>query len=164
MAPIVGGIVYAAVQIFCIRVLKYSLAKASLIAYFIGLLGAILYETGFGAYATDSLDYLFVLVINAVTYTCLILGYFVVIGLSISLRVRILYLLSLSDNGLSNAELSNKFNGSELLERRIQRLLQSGQISEMNGKFHVRPSLVLVLAKLNTQIKHFLIGKTSELD
>jgi uncharacterized small protein (DUF1192 family) len=60
--------------------------------------------------------------------------------------------------------LSGRFNPLSLFERRLERLINGGQIVEIGGKLYSVDSLFTRIALLNAIIKKFLTGKKSEFD
>lgn len=115
----------------------------------------------------DTISFLnlcFLLITSIIIYLGLSFCYFCVIGLGLSLRIRIMDIISKSPVQPSYEYLSGRFNPLSLFERRLERLINGGQIVEIGGKLYSVDSLFTRIALLNAIIKKFLTGKKSEFD
>jgi predicted transcriptional regulator len=79
-------------------------------------------------------------------------------------RIRIIRELYNSRDGLSLEEILQRYNSQEILERRINRLMDSGQITHQNGRYYIGKQFVLIVAKLLVIMKQIVLGKKSEFD
>jgi hypothetical protein len=79
-------------------------------------------------------------------------------------RIRLLRELAEAADGLSEAELLARYPGREILDRRLTRLIDGGQIVERDGRLQLSGGLVLVSARLVGLAKAIVIGGRSELD
>lgn len=103
--------------------------------------------------------------VNVITYSALGYGYFHFINLGeTARRIRILRELYDSKEGFSMEEIINRYNAEEIVDRRIDRLVNNGQIIFRNGKFYIgRPSM-LYIARIIVILKLLFLGKRSEFD
>jgi hypothetical protein len=129
-----------------------------------GFVSLLLFEYLFAWTQYSFLNLFFLLTTNIIIYLGMSFCYFGVIGLGLSLRIRIMDIISKSPGQSSYAYLSGRFNPQSLFERRIERLINGGQIMATDGKLYPVESLFMRLAKLNVIIKKFLTGKKSEFD
>lgn len=160
--PFVSLLINALSQIFMVRILAISILRSLLTGYLIGLVATFWCVL---MLANKSVaDTVGLILVNSGTYTALAYGYFVVIGLASSLRVRILHLIHQSQNGISPDELYKQFDGGGLLNRRMDRLVNNGQVRQSNEVIFSQPSPFLRLAQWNVRVKQFMLGKASELD
>ena len=163
LVPIVSLTTNALCQVFsCKYASTKNLMKSVFIGFAAGFAGFI--PCGYLLARNPISQYFYLLLTNLITYCCLSFCYFVVIGLGVSLRFRILDILSRSSAGLSHEQLAREFDANGLFERRLNRLVESGQVSERNGRFHSVNSVFLILARLNIKVKQFMTGKSSEFD
>ncbi len=79
-------------------------------------------------------------------------------------RVRLLRELDEAPEGLSEAELLCRYPADEILERRLTRLIDGGQIVERGGRLVLSGGLVLVSARLVAIAKWIVLGRRREPD
>ncbi len=79
-------------------------------------------------------------------------------------RIRLLRELDAAPDGLSQAELLGRYPAREILERRLTRLIDGGQIVEREGRLALSGRLVLLTARLVALAKRIVLGRRSELD
>jgi len=165
--PVVGLLINVLIQIGSFRAFpKLGLLTSVLLGFTVGFLGAFLLE---GYLCTVQLmelkDSIAIFIINIVAYFSLAYCYFHFINLGeTARRIRILRELKEAPQGLSLNEILNRYNAREIIERRISRLIQTGQIKLKNEKFYIGKPLVLVMAKFIVVSKIILLGKKSEFD
>ena len=166
LLPVAGVIVDAIVQVVAYRFSHtVSLIKSVFAGCLAGLACLLALEwLGWGASAATVRDSWFLLGTNVITYSGLAVCYWTVIGLGLSLRIRILDIVAGSESGLSLSEIEEQFDCRGLFRRRLNRLVQNGQILEENGRFFSVDSAFLATARLNAAVKRFLVGRTSEFE
>jgi hypothetical protein len=97
--------------------------------------------------------------VNLVTYGALGYGYFHFINLGTTARrIRILRELEEAGGVLELSELLACYNAARIVERRLDRLLASGQILERDGRYYVGNPTVLWMARCIRLIERLLIG------
>ncbi len=79
-------------------------------------------------------------------------------------RIRLVQEMYKSPEGLSETEILQRYNSREILAARMARLLGSGQLILRDGRYFTGRSAVLLMAKIITFLKFFVIGKQSEFD
>lgn len=79
-------------------------------------------------------------------------------------RIRLLRELHQAGGTLAHAELLARYNSSEIVGKRISRLIRSGQIVLQNGRYFIGNRTLLRIALFIVGLKVFLLGKTSEYD
>ncbi len=79
-------------------------------------------------------------------------------------RTRILRELKESAGGLTLNEILSRYNAKEIIERRISRLIQTGQVKLDNNKLFIGKPLVLIMARFLIFLKIILLGKKSEFE
>ena len=78
-------------------------------------------------------------------------------------RIRIVREL-LSADGLTLEELLRRYNTSDMVEIRLARLLNNGQIAERNGKLFINNQFLVKASQIMIFMKKIILGKTSEFD
>jgi hypothetical protein len=79
-------------------------------------------------------------------------------------RIRILRELAEPGEGLDIKGLLRVYNSKEILDKRIARLIRSGQIRYSNGRYYTGGPVLLLSAKIIVAMKLFILGKKSEFD
>lgn len=79
-------------------------------------------------------------------------------------RIRLLRELYQAGDLLSHAELLSRYNAREIVEKRISRLIRSGQIVFRNGRYFIGNRTVVRIAQIMVRFKVILLGKASEYD
>ncbi|HWR03896.1 MAG TPA: hypothetical protein VN419_07730 [Humidesulfovibrio sp.] len=85
-----------------------------------------------------------------------------VVGLGISLRIRIIAYLRHSGRPRTEAEIETAFKGGLLVAQRLERLLAGGHIRKENCRLYSNGTWLTRVARFNTQVKRFLTGHASE--
>ena len=79
-------------------------------------------------------------------------------------RIRLLRELDAAPDGLTQAELLDRYPAREILQRRLMRLIDGGQIVEREGRLALSGRLILFSARLVGLAKKIVLGRHSELD
>jgi hypothetical protein len=109
-------------------------------------------------------DGLALLVLNALTYGALGYGYFHFINLGeTARRVRLLRELIEAGGALTEEEVLRRYNGRDILEARLGRLLRAGQVVERGGRFRLGHPTVLRMARGLVWGKILILGRSGEL-
>jgi hypothetical protein len=102
-------------------------------------------------------------IVNLVTFSALGYGYFHFINLGVTARrIRLLIELMESEGGLAYEELLQKYNAREMVDNRLGRLLDSGQVVLTEGKYFIGKPVMLLMAKAMVAMKLLVLGKRSE--
>ena len=160
--PLFGLVIYSSSQLFGIR-------------YVAGLsyLKSVVFGFGFGLFIVVSLELVFILsvvkslsdsialfVVSIITYCLLGLCYFAFINLPVSaLRIRLLRELYESEKGITMKELLMRYNSKEIIEKRINRLINNRQIICKNERYYVKRSITLVMAVILELMRFIILGR-----
>ena len=129
----------------------------------LGVLSAALYLSG-GLSIQDA-EVLPMIIANVIIYGALGYCYFHFINLGITARrIRILRELYAADGGLSLKELLMRYNAGDMINKRLERLLGSGQIVLRDEKYHIGKPVMLMMSKTIVAMKLVILGKKSEFD
>ena len=98
-------------------------------------------------------------IINIVIY--ILLGYcyfhFVNMGQT-ARRIRILTELKDIPEGLSLRQILERYNSEDIIERRLNRLIDHGQVTQRNGRYYIGNPLMLIIARFFVAIKRIIFG------
>jgi len=112
-----------------------------------------------------SLDYVFSVVANILTYLALGYCYFHFVNLGeTARRIRLVRELAGLENGLSEEEILQRYNAEEIVTRRLGRLIKNGQIICKNNCYYIGKPLMLFISKLIVSMKILILSKRSEFD
>jgi len=102
---------------------------------------------------------------NMIIYVSLGYTYFHFINMGeTARRIRILRELYESKDGLTAAEICQRYQAREVIEKRIDRLVDNRQIIERDGKYYIGSRIALFAAQVTKRMKQFLLRKESEFD
>lgn len=165
--PVLGLAVNVLVQILSFRLIpSMGLLKSVFMGFGVGMLYVLGSEYFiFTQSAAESMrDFLPNVLSNILT--CGVLGYcyfhFINLG-ETGRRIRIVREL-LNAGGLSMEGLLQRYNTSDMVEIRLTRLLNSGQIIERNGMLFIQSQFLLRASRIMVLMKKIILGKTSEFD
>jgi hypothetical protein len=162
LIPLIALLVYVITQVLIFRyVSKLGLLKSQYLGFVIGFFGLLLFEyCYFLIHPTVRKELIAIFIMNLITYISLGYCYFHFINLGeTARRIRILRELYNSANGLSMEEIITVYNASEILDRRINRLIKNKQIICRDGKYFINKGLVLFMARVMIGGKLLLFGK-----
>ena len=168
VSPVLGLLINVVSQILTFRVFSgLSLLKSIFLGFAIGFVWvlsfqvyiAITYaESGWG---NQSL----LLLTNLIIYGALGYCYFHFANLGeTARRIRLVRELVDSPNGLSMEEILERYNSRKMVDVRLERLINNGQIYVKNERYFVRPSIMLTISKIIVLMKQLILGKKSEFD
>jgi hypothetical protein len=104
-------------------------------------------------------------VVSVLTYLALAFGYWGFLNLNItSLRIRMLREILNAPDGISRAALDASYTNEELLERRLERLERSRQISCVDGRYRLESNTLLFLARLLMFLRILLLPERARPD
>lgn len=164
--PLIGLLFNVFAQLIGFRYIKLFLLKSLILGFVIGLVfvfGAGFY--GCFAAAQPSGDFVALLIVNSLTYSAL--GYcyahFINLGEG-ARRIRIIRELYKSETGLSMDELLNIYDGRQMIENRINRLMSGGQIVLRNDRYFIGKPHMLLISRIILLMKLIILGKRSEFE
>ncbi|MEY2498944.1 MAG: hypothetical protein QOD12_2500 [Verrucomicrobiota bacterium] len=79
-----------------------------------------------------------------------------------SIRVRIYARVAARSDGVSVAEIARNYNEAMLMELRLQRLVESGDLVLRDGRYFLGRARFVPIAKVIFWIKRLVLGKVSE--
>jgi hypothetical protein len=139
------------------RVTKIKYFKSILIGFFIGLIVLTLYEI----YFIYKISFSFYVINNFLIYVLFCFFYFAILSTyKTSIRLRVLFEIYNHKEGIFAEEIIKKYNSKEIINIRLQRMIQNNQIKLINGKLYSKLSITLLIAFLLDIFKFFLFGKT----
>lgn len=167
LSPIIGLFINVSFQVVSFRYISnLSLLKSVFLGFTVGLLCIFLLE--FYALFTLSIspkDFIYSLIVNFMTYSSLGYCYFHFINLGeTARRVRIVKELFDSQEGLAMSEILERYNAKDIVEIRIKRLVNNGQIVYKKDRYYIGMPIMLLMAKIIVTMKLILLGKRSEFD
>lgn len=167
LSPIIGLFINVSFQVVSFRYISnLALLKSVFLGFTVGLLCIFMLE--FYALFTLSIsskDFLYILIVNFITYSSLGYCYFHFINLGeTARRIRILRELYDSKDGLSTKEILERYNAKDIVEIRIKRLVNNGQIIYKKDRYYVGMPIMLLMAKIIVTMKQIVLGKRSEFD
>ncbi len=103
------------------------------------------------------------LLVNVPTYAALSYCYFGVVGLGqTSIRIRIYAEIAETPTGLSTEDIERIYSEGVFARMRLRRLLESGDITEKDGRYFVGKIRLVHAANITFAAKQFLLGTKSE--
>lgn len=155
--PAIGLSISVLAQILSYKyIAKRGLLKSFLFGFFAGFLSIISLglNTSIG-----------ILITNTISYAALGYCYFHFINLGeTARRIRILREICDSREGLPMEEILKKYNAKEIVEKRINRLLNNNQIICKDEKYYTGSRTMLWMAKIIMAMKIILLQRNNEVN
>jgi hypothetical protein len=103
--------------------------------------------------------------VSTMTYIALGYCYFHFINLGeTARRIRIVRELWESEDGLSMDELLKRYNASEIINVRLQRMMSKKQIVFRDGRYYIGKPIMLYISKAIVMMKLILLGRRGEFE
>jgi hypothetical protein len=165
LAPAIAFAINVVVQVASYRLVsRLNILGAIFAGFGAGLLALIVlsaYDYTIQRQPPPELISLFI--VNLVTFSALGYGYFHFINLGVTARrIRLLIELMESEGGLAYEEILQRYNAREMVDNRLGRLLDSGQVLLKEGKCFIGKPVMLLMAKAMVAMKLLVLGKRSE--
>jgi len=165
LSPVAALAVNVVAQIVLLRASRGSHFLRSIIGGFLVgfvVLGALdLFAVREAGWSLDAA--LKILVVNTITYGSLGYCYFNFVNLGqSSIRIRLYAEIAATGNGISIKELSRDYDEQALMKMRLQRLRESGDVVEKEGRYHVGRNRLVLIGAVIFAAKRFILGKDSE--
>lgn len=167
LSPIAATLINVAAQVLLFRVRRGTQYFRSIIeAFLLGGLGLLAAEAFFVASSNSLIDRLVLaLAVNVPIYVCLSYCYYSFVQLGqTSIRIRMYTEIALRSSGVVIAEIEEEYNESALTEVRLQRLKESGDMLEKDGRYFIGRGRLLLVANIIFTAKHLLLRKRSEFE
>jgi len=161
--PLISLFINAIVQLLTFRLIpKSGLLSSIYLGFIVGFINLLIFE--FYVFSVSFNDHICITIANLFIY--FVLGYcyfnFICLG-ETARRIRILRELYDSKDGLSLEDLLKRYNAREIIEKRIERLKNNGQVISGNEKYYIgNNQAMLLIAKIIVLLKVVISGKRSE--
>lgn len=159
MAPVAALCATAMAQAVDFR-LRRSLSGSYLAGAVTGLLALVVFL--FSPRDWASAEALALSVVALGIFTGGLICFVTLVGLGLSLRLRIVSFLVRAGRPLAGDEIEERFEGRQLMRRRLDRLIQGGHVLEQGGRLVSGGTWLVGLARFNATVKRFLTGHSSE--
>lgn len=167
MTPVIGLSVNAIIQILSFRsISKTGLLRSIYFGFFAGLCSLIIIDILYWrSFSFLFRGMMFPNITNIIIYAVLGYCYFHFVGLGeTARRIRMLTEIYDSKEGLSLEDILSRYNAREIVEKRIDRLLNNGQLICKDGKYFIGKPIVLFIAGSVILLKLLFLGRRRELD
>jgi len=112
--------------------------KCLVLGYILGLICGLFLALGAYSRKNVTTDFIAYLFLDFIAYSALSFGYFHFVNINIaSLRIRILQEIIDSPQGLSKEAILRSYNAEQILDNRIERLINSNQLIEKQGSYFI---------------------------
>ena len=166
--PVIGLVINVLTQVFSFRAIaELSLLKSLFLGFGVGGLGVLSFQLllAISYPGTGAQEHGFLLIANLTIYASLGYCYFHFSNLGeTARRIRLVRELNDSPDGLSMKDILERYNSRMIVDVRLGRLINNGQIYVKNERYFVRPSIMLTISKIIVLMKQLILGKKSEFD
>jgi hypothetical protein len=169
LSPIFGLVVNIIIQILSHRLILWlTLLRSVFFGFGVGFSLVITFEIQRYSqnYYGQIGDFWGILIVNSVTYAFLGYCYFSLIGLGeTARRIRLLKdLYAVPNEGLSLSEILSEYSAKNMVDKRLDRLLNNGQVRVAEGRYYINKPVMLFFTKFSIFMKLLVLGKRSEFD
>ena len=165
MIPIICFPLNVLFQVVSYRVIpKIGLLKTELSGFVFGLFGLFIMEAiTFLTFPILTINVFSVLITNLIIYLSLSYCYFHFVNLAVTARrIRLLRDLNNSEDGMTMDEILLQYNSRDMVQNRIERLVNSGQVIYKNNRYYIGRPAMLWSARIILIMKQLVLGKRSE--
>jgi len=155
------------IQLLTIRHIKIiNYYKSLITGFFCGFVSVLFFEFHFWNLKYYSLsDSIALSLVNIVSYLCLSFCYLCFIQLGVSaLRIRLLQELYNSSKGLTMDELLGRYNSKHIIDYRVKRLINNGQIIIKRDRYYAKMSITLIMAMILEVFRFIILGNKSRIN
>lgn len=167
-APLIGLTVNVLAQMLTFRIRPgFGLLRSEYLGFAIGLLGVLLLNGTklLTAQPVNWPELVGITVLTGITYGALGYGYFHFVNLGeTARRIRLLRELYEAGGGLGHQQLLARYSAKEIVDKRLRRLLGTGQIVCREQSYFIGSPVMVMIARLMISLKIILLGKASEYD
>jgi len=137
-----------------------SLLKTLLLGFLIGFFTVAIMHIIFLSF--NFIDSLSIFIVNIAIYTALSYCFFNVIALAVTARrIRIIRELYKYEKGLTKTEILKIYNAKDMVDYRIKRMINSGQIISQNDTLYIGKPILLLIAKTIILMKIIFMRRIS---
>ena len=166
LISIIGLVLMSSIQLLAIWYIKGITYYKSLITGFLcGFVFVLFFEFYFLILKYYSLsDSTALSLVNILSYLFLSFCYLCFIQLGVSaLRIRLLQELYNSSNGLTMDEILGRYNSKQIIDYRVKRLINNGQIIIKRDRYYAKMSVTLIMAMILEVFRFIILGKKSRI-
>jgi hypothetical protein len=117
----------------------------------------------FSTFPISTINVFSVLITNLIIYLSLSYCYFHFVNLAVTARrIRLLRDLNNSEDGMTMDEILLQYNSRDMVQNRIERLVNSGQVIYKNNRYYIGRPAMLWSARIILIMKQLVLGKKSE--
>jgi len=166
ICPVIAVAVNAIAQVIVFRLRRGMQYFRSIIeGVFAGAVAFVILEAIFAIKGIPFNGIATILLVDAPTYFAL--SYctysFVQLGQT-SIRIRMYAEIAANPSGISVEEMNREYDDQRLIDMRLRRLTESGDIIEKDGRYYVGRKKFLYVSNILFGAKRFLLGKESEFE
>ena len=145
---------------------NFGLLKSEYVGFIAGLITLVfLHAYSFAEYFQPAADICPITIVNLLIYGSLGYCHFHFINLCLTARrIRLVRDIYKSANGLTISEILERYNAKNMVQIRLKRLLDSGQIVFLDGKYYIGKPFILFAANCMVALKQLFLGKRSGYD
>ena len=164
LIPVMGICVNICAQILAYKyILIRKLLKSEYFGFLSGLTVVITLQIL--VHQSSLIERLALTCVNLIIYLCFSYIYFSFINMGeTARRIRLLREVGESPQGLTKEQVLSRYNAVEVVNIRLSRLLNNGQIILRNSRYYVGSPVMLFISKVLVLMKLIVLGKRSEFD
>jgi hypothetical protein len=167
ITPVIALSLNVAIQVVSFHFIGWLSLLRSIV---IGFAAGIIFTLVFSFYLFPPVElwtamHIGVLATNLMTFISLGYGYFHFVNLGeTARRIRLLREIYSQADGITTTELVQRYNVKTMLELRLNRLLNKGQIIARGNRYFIHSRLMIFITRIIITMKWIIIGKKSEFD
>jgi hypothetical protein len=162
MLPVAAFVINVFVQVVSYRsVSSLNFLRAVFVGFGAGLMAIVAFSVyDYAIHRQPPLEFLSIFIMNLITYSALGYCYFHFINLGTTARrIRLLIEISEVGCGLSYEEILERYNSRKMVDMRLHRLLDTGQVVLRDGRCFIGKPALLLIARAIIVLKLLVLGK-----
>jgi hypothetical protein len=166
IAPLAAVAINVLAQILAVRIGNgRHFLRAVMLGFFIGAAALIVAQTIFPPASHPREAWFIAFFVNLPLYAALSYCFFsfILLGQS-SIRIRLYDEIAQQRGGVAIEEIAREYDEPALVRMRLQRLTESGDIIESNGRYFIGRKRFVPFARAIFALKTFILGKGSEFE
>jgi hypothetical protein len=151
-----------------VLIMRFANRADLLKSFFIGFAAGYLCFLLFGIFIyfrfhESTIDLVFTLIAGSISYASLAFCYLAFLGIGeTSIRRRLLDEIQGAASGLSEVDVIRLYNVRHMVDVRLERLVQKGQVIQKGGRYQISSRLLISLGQVVTICKLIVLRKKSE--
>ena len=164
LAPVAALAVNVIVQVIAVRFAQgRHFLRAVVLGFFVGAAALLVAETFFPVARDPGEAWVVAVLVNLPLYAALSYCFFTFANLGqSSIRIRIYDEIAQHRSGVSSAQIAREYDEAALMENRLQRLVESGDLVLRDGYYFLGRRRLVPIASIIFATKRFILGKISE--